>query len=63
MTRLVIALRITQVVSLKLKDIKVTHCPSTGVCTVRMTKLGRKALYCCLVTAVVLCFIPFIKWE
>ena len=47
----------------KQRDIKVTNCQSTRAYIVRITKLGRTALYYYSVIMVVIGFIPFIKWE
>ena len=49
--------------SLKQRNLKVNHCPSTGAYVVRITKIGRTALSYYSVIRVVLGCIPFIKWE
>ena len=48
---------------MKERNIKVTHCPSTGAYLVRIARLVKTALYCYSVITVVLDCIPFIKWE
>ena len=58
MTRLAKVLRIIQVVSLKERDIEVTHCPSTRAYFVKITRLGKAALYCYSEITVVLGCIP-----
>ena len=51
------------VVSMKQRDIKVTHCQSTRAYVVRITRLGRTDLYCYPVIMEVVGCIHFIKWE
>ena len=43
------------------KDLKVTHCPSTRASVLRITRLGRTALFCYSVITVVIGCIPFIQ--
>ena len=45
------------------ENLTLTHCPSTGAYLVRITRLGRTALYYYSLIMVVLGCIPFIKWE
>ena len=46
---------------MKQRDIKVTNCPSTGAYVVRITRIGRTALYGYSVITVVIGCIHFIK--
>ena len=48
---------------MKWRDIKATHCPSTGAFVMRINRLGGTALYCYWVIKVDRSCIPFFKWA